>query len=244
MSEENLINRWKNFKQPDITSLKCNICNFDGLVSNFKVYKARDIFHAGELIRYQCPKCDVIFGDLRFLGMTDDEIGNDYKDVYSYYKEGDFSSSILSIINHINLGKDKKYLDYACGIPENTLKLLNGEGYDVYGYDMYVKNKHPKFLKYIDKNTKFDVVYSNNFIEHLIHPYEDLQKLIDLLDINGKLVLMSPDWEYHITFTHYHTYFFTGRSTQCLCKKLNIKLIYDRQIYGIIVKIFEKIDKI
>ena len=101
-----------------------------------------------------------------------------------------------------------------------------------------------RLVKYIDKNTKFDVVYSNNFIEHLIHPYEDLQKLIDLLDINGKLVLMSPDWEYHIPFTHYHTYFFTGRSTQCLCKKLNIKLIYDRQIYGIIVKIFEKIDKI
>ena len=108
---------------------------------------------------------------------------------------------------------------------------------------------HPKFLSEINTNIKYDVVYSSNFIEHVINPFDDLNKLIDLLDINGKLVMISSCWEYCYSFTHYHTFFFIGRSVKYLCDKLKIKEIYSKKIYFddnefTTVKIFEKINDI
>jgi hypothetical protein len=251
MSKNRLINRWKNINltYTSKTEISCYVCDFNINIPSCKIYKDNDIFEAGELSRYQCPNCDVIFGDLRFLNMKIDEISEDYKDLYSYYQEGDTSNYILRVLQIINLGKEKKYLDYACGKTDKTLKLLNNNGYNTYGFDSYVKMNHPKFLSEINTNIKYDVVYSSNFIEHVINPFDDLNKLIDLLDINGKLVMISSCWEYCYSFTHYHTFFFIGRSVKYLCDKLKIKEIYSKKIYFddnefTTVKIFEKINDI
>lgn len=245
MSKKRLIARWKNLLQPNLSELTCIICEYNDKIEKFEKYYTSDIFYAGELIRYKCPKCDVIFGDMRFLNMDKNEISNDYMDVYSFFNEGDTSGYILHVINTINLGKDKTYLDYACGKSCQTLNLLKQSGYNINGYDAFVTNDHPNFINTIDDNMKFDVVYSNNYIEHLINPYEDLSKLINLLNDGGKLVMISSCWEYVIEYTHYHTFFFLGRSIDYLCDKLNIKLVYDNKIMlndneFTIVKIFEK----
>lgn len=245
MSEKRLIERWKNRKQPELIELTCYICNFNDKIECFNKYISNDIFKAGELIRHQCPNCDVIFGDLRFLTMSRDEISNDYMDVYSYYEEGETSNYILSVLNKINLGKDKTYLDYACGKKSKTLELLNKSGFNVYGFDAYVDMCHPKFIKNINNDTTFDIVYSNNYIEHLIDPFNDLNKLLNLLKPDGKLVMISSCWEYCCEYTHYHTFFFIGRSVDYLCKKLNIKETFSEKIFFndgefTTVKIFEK----
>ena len=244
MSKDNLIARWNILKQPIINELTCYVCYYNSNINNYKKYTATDIYYAGELIRYQCPNCNVIFGDLRFLQLPLEEIGNDYKDLYSFYSEGNTSQYTLRILNSINLGKDKIYLDYACGKDTNTLSLLNLNNYNVYGYDEYVHNPHPKFI-YNNISTTFDVVYSNNYIEHVIQPYENLLKLVNLLNDNGKLVIISPCWEYCVEFTHYHTFFFIGKSFQYLCKKLGLREIHSEKIVfpdgeKTIVKIFEK----
>jgi SAM-dependent methyltransferase len=177
--------------------------------------------------------------------MDKSEISNDYKDLYSFYSEGDTSNFILESLNKINLGKDKSYLDFACGKDNRTLNLLNKNGYDVYGYDLYTNMDHPKFIK----NTfKVDVVYTNNYIEHLIDPFNDLKKVIDLLKDDGKLVIISQCWEYCIDITHYHTFYFLGKSLNYLCNELNINEIYSDKIFFTdnednewsIIKIFEK----
>lgn len=246
MSELSLINRWKNLKQPVLENLMCKICNYENTLEQYKIYKTNDIFNAGELIRYQCPNCDVIFGDLRFLNMDKEEISKDYIDLYSYYNEADTSKYILKCLNKINFGKDKVYLDYACGKKMETLNLLNDHNYNVYGYDAYVDNSHNKFIKNINDIKNIDIIYSNNYIEHVIEPFEDLQILIDLLNNNGKLVLISPCWEYCIEFTHYHTFFFLGKSIQYLCEKLKIREVFSEKIFfedgdSTIIKVFEKI---
>ena len=245
MSKERLIARWNNLSQPNLSELTCIICEYNDKIENFEKYYASDIFYAGEIIRYKCPTCDVIFGDLRFLNMDKNEISNDYMDVYSFFNEGDTSGYILHVINTINLGKDKIYLDYACGKSCKTLDLLKQNEYNIWGYDAFVAMEHPNFMNSIDDNMKFDVIYSNNYIEHLIDPYEDLSKLIQLLNDGGKLVMISACWEYVYEYTHYHTFFFLGRSINYLCDKLNIKLVYDEKIMFnakefTIVKIFEK----
>lgn len=246
MSKLNLINRWKNLPQPLLNHLTCKVCNYQNTIEQFKIYKSNDIFYAGELIRYQCPNCNVIFGDLRFLNLNKEEISKDYVDLYSYYSEGDTSKYILHCLDKINLGKDKVYLDYACGNNIETLNLLNNHNYNVYGHDAYVNNIHTKFIKNLKDVKNIDIIYSSNYIEHVIEPFEDLQILIDLLNDNGKLVLISGCWEYKYEISHYHTFFFLGKSLKYLCEKLKIREVFSEKIFFedgqfTTIKIFEKI---
>ena len=51
----------------------CNTLSECDYCDNIKKYKnliAKDNFGAGLLIRYKCPNCEVIFGDLRFLNLS------------------------------------------------------------------------------------------------------------------------------------------------------------------------------
>ena len=105
MSKENLINRWKKLSQIYSKFLKCPICDFYNEIDLFKIYKSNDIFYAGELIRYECPNCNLIFGDLRFLNLSRDEIKQDYIDLYSFYEEGDTTKYIYHIFKFLNFCK-------------------------------------------------------------------------------------------------------------------------------------------
>ena len=113
LAEEKMINRWKQLKQPEIVDLQCYICDYKSSISDYKQYTSHDIFNAGDIIRYQCPNCDVIFGDLRFLKLSKEEINDDYTDLYSYYKESDTTKYILEVFDKLNLfipdNKNKKY---------------------------------------------------------------------------------------------------------------------------------------
>lgn len=243
MSEKNLIERWKNLKQSNITELQCKLCNEIYNINQFKIYKTNDIFHAGELIRYQCPNCDVIFGDLRFLNLDQKEIDQDYIDLYSYYKEGDTTDYILNSLKECNLDKNWEGLDFACGGWNRHLKILNDLGYNVSGYDKYIKNRD--YMLDDIKGKIFDYIFSNNYIEHLIHPIQDLEGILSHLKPGGLLILITECFDYRIEYTHYHTFFFIGRSISYLEKKLNIKLILDKRInvnYNqfTFIKVFQK----
>ena len=234
-----LINFWKNKQQPQFIKLQCKLCNHEDDTNNYKILRANDIFYAGNLIRYQCPNCDVIFGDMRFLSLTKKEIEKDYENLYSYYKETDPANGILYFFNKLKMSKSKKYLDWGCGNNPSTLSLLNNQGYNVFGYDKYTNNPHHKFLKNIDN--KFDMIYSNNFIEHVIDPISDLKEVLDNLKSDGILILISPCWDYCYEFTHFHTFFFVNKSVKVLCDKLNISEIYsNKESDNSIIKIFKK----
>jgi SAM-dependent methyltransferase len=253
LAKERMINRWKLLDQPKIDDLQCYICDYKSYISNFKIFKSQDIFNAGEIIRYQCPNCDVIFGDLRFLKLSKEQINDDYTDLYSYYKEADTTKYILEVFDRLNLfipdNKNKKILDFACGNWNSIIPIIKSKGFNyVYGYDKYVNSD----LSYmIDEkqllNDKFDIIYSNNFIEHLIDPINDIKYLLNCLQKNGCLIFITSCFEYCYEFTHFHTFFFIGRSIDKLCKKLNIKMVYSTKIIfkdGVFttVKIFKKCD--
>lgn len=219
-SKERLLKRWASLKRPQIEQLQCYICNYTGKIELFKEFKCNDMFHAGQLIRYQCPDCDTIFGDLRFLTLPQSEIDNDYSDLYSFYKEGDTTPTILKMFELLNFPKEKYYLDYACGEWNNSVNELNKLGYThIYCYDKYVGKYNN-----ID-GKKFDVVYSNNYIEHLINPLNGIKEMLNYLKDDGLLVITSDCWDrYKIPETHYHTFWFPGRSIGVLCEKLHLSL--------------------
>jgi len=235
--KERMIKRWELLKQPNIINLKCYICDYDASVSNFKKMTAKDTFSAGEIIRYQCPNCDVIFGDLRFLNLSQKEINDDYIDLYSYYKEADTTNYLLNVFNRINLfipeNSNKKILDFACGNWNSVISIIRKKGFNnIYGYDKYVNDTNQEYRLSEEQllNNKFDIIYSNNFIEHLIDPLNDIKYLLELLEKNGCLIFITSCFEYCYEFTHFHTFFFIGRSIDKLCEKLKIKMVYSTKI--------------
>tara|TARA_Y100000389_G_scaffold199441_1_gene237833 strand:+ start:2033 stop:2797 length:765 start_codon:yes stop_codon:yes gene_type:complete len=247
-SQKRLQQRWiKLAHQPNITQLTCKVCDYCENIKKYKKLIAKDNFGAGQLIRYKCPNCGVIFGDLRFLNLSKDEINKDYQDHYSFHSEGDTSITIIKMFQLLNLQKNISYLDYACGESKKSLEFLNNKGYNVYGYDKYVKSNYKNFLTNID-NKKFDIIYSNNFIEHIIDPIENLTHILEHLNSDGKLILLSPCWSfaYCYEWTHYHTFFFSEKSLDILCKKLNIEQIASHKVNNMIgkatiyIKIFVK----
>ena len=221
--------RWKNIKQPNPQYLFCTICGNNDKLANYKIFEADDIFNAGKLIRYECPSCKTIFGDLRFLQMPISEINKDYEDLYSYFSEGDTTSYILTVLENLDCFKDKslKYLDYACGRWNKVIPELRNRDYDIIGYDKYVSEGG-----YTTNNLgdlKFDVIYNCNFIEHLINPLQDIQEIIKHLKPGGYLIFISPCFEYCYDFTHYHTFYFNDTSLAHIGNKLNLKMTFSKK---------------
>ena len=219
MSEQNLIKRWKNLKQPVLPSLVCPVCGNCANFDSYIIHKATDMFHAGELIRYECLQCDAIFGDMRMLGLSRKEVAADYGDLYSYYKEGDSTKYMLQIFSFFVFPKSKTYLDWACGNSNSHIAKLRTAGYDIDGYDPFVGEfKTPPSREY-------DVVVSNNFIEHVIEPYRDLLQVLRWVKPEGLVLFTSQCWKFEITHTHYHTFYFLGRSIHLLEQRLGMVLL-------------------
>ena len=238
-SKQRQIERWGNLKNVHPINLICVICEHNDLNENFSKLYANDIFNAGTIIRHKCPSCGLIFGDLRFLQLSEEEINNDYQDTYSYFNEGDNIKIQLDCLDSIHIFQDKSlsYLDYACGVG-NMIGVLKSKDYDIYGYDKYVKNQN--VLNNVD-NMKFDVIYSNNFIEHLIHPLEDIKKMLTVLNDNGHLIFISDCIdEYIVECTHFHTYYYTGDSFNILCDKLKLDIIESKTVGSCKVKVLKK----
>jgi SAM-dependent methyltransferase len=245
-SKNRLTNRWKHIKSIIPSKLKCYICCYEDNLNKFREYVALDIFEAGRIIRYECPKCNLIFGDLRFLNLSEIEISKDYQDVYTFFQEADTTNYIIESLKSVNCidDKNKTYLDFACGDKNNIILRLKEDGYNIYGYDKYTNNQTYIMKELEDK--KFDVIFSNNYIEHVIDPINDIKFILDHLNEDGKLVLISSCFEYAIEYTHYHTFFFIGKSLDILCEKVGMKLIESKKLQFTsndftYVKVFQKL---
>jgi perosamine synthetase len=223
--------RWYHLRQPSMSTLTCYICKMTNDIKDYKIFKSNDIFQAGELIRYQCPICQTIFGDLRFLRLSRDEISKDYEDLYSYYSEGDTTSYILEVLRDqpIFTNKSLTYLDYACGKWNKVIPFLQKEGYDIVGYDKFVAGN--EYTTSTLPNIQFDVVYNCNYIEHIIDPYEDLKEIVALTKKGGHIIFITACFEYCIEFTHYHTFFFNDTSLEYISKELGITLISSKKYH-------------
>jgi 2-polyprenyl-3-methyl-5-hydroxy-6-metoxy-1,4-benzoquinol methylase len=115
----------------------------------------------------------------------------------------------LSLAGSANEERSKKILDVGCA--QGTLALLLAErGHDVVALDL-----RPSFLEYaqsrythgrirfiagnalrFELDERFDVVFANQIIEHLVYPERLIRTLKGLLTSGGKLVVTTPNWQY------------------------------------------------
>ncbi|MBQ8189512.1 MAG: class I SAM-dependent methyltransferase [Lachnospiraceae bacterium] len=223
------LDRQRKLQEKEDDVLTCDICGHSDIRAHYDVKVAECIFNGGQLVRYVCPQCGVIFGPSKFKALGQDGINEDYWVHYLGFKEGDSTEKEIRAFKMLNPSKEKVYLNYGCGSWSKSVELLREEGYQVYGFEPYAADIDNPYIiggKENIKDMRFDGIFSNDLLEHLINPIEDLQFMKTLLLKPGALMAHSTGcFEYVHEITRFHTHFFTGESANILADKAGFEIV-------------------
>jgi hypothetical protein len=121
----------------------------------------------------------------------------------------------------------KKVLDFGSGPEPVFSKLLERRGLEVEIYDLYYAPQK------VYEGKSYDLITSTEVFEHLSKPLETLALLVEHLNTNGYLVLMTKfppkedkaflAWWYRRDPTHIS--FFTPKSFEVMAEKVGLKVL-------------------
>ena len=173
------------------------------------------------LIRYQCNICDVIFGSKEMLNLSNEKLSKAYRDVYaSGYRENDATSYEESLFYMLNPEKSGTYINWGAGT-SSTSERVRQAGFNLLNYDPGIPNT--TYLNKEDiKNIRVDGIISNNVLDHLQDPISDLLLMKSILKSNGTMIHASDGFEYIISYTKFHLFFFVGKSVDFISKSINM----------------------
>ncbi len=209
-------------------SLACPLCEHQGEAKTFKVYESHCIFEGGRLLRHQCENCDIIFGPAKMLELSNAELSKDYQWHYKVFSEGDSTEAEMRSFFAMNPKKEGIYLNWGAGCWSRTLDLLRSEGWNVYGYEPFPSSSqqspHLISSKEAMQLMRFDGIFSNNLLEHLKHPINELAEMNSFLKEGGIMSHTTPCFEYLYEYTRFHLFFFLGRSKFILADKAGLSV--------------------
>lgn len=225
----NAISRHAEETEAGADLLECLICGTISRRDSMETKVAECIFNGGKLERYVCPCCGAIFGPTKFSNLSQQEKDEDYYVHYLGFSEGDSTEKELRAFYMLNPSKEGIYLNFGCGNWSRSLQILHDEGYTVYGYEPYARNENsnPYIIteKSVLEKMRFDGIYSNDVIEHLINPIEGFEYMKTLLRSSVSMMSHSTScYIYKHEETRFHTYFFTGKSLKYLCDKTGLEI--------------------
>ena len=229
--------------------LSCLLCEYRGAADKFGKLVSSCIFGGGELIRHQCPECDVIFGPDKMLRLSEAELSRDYEWHYRVFSEGDSTTQEVRAFHALAPEKNGVYLNWGTGAWSNTIDVLRQDGWNVYGYEPHgsASTSGPSSMSdnvygyklqdqastgspwlISDKEQlsamRFDGIFSNNVLEHLRYPVRELSMMRDLLKAGGRMSHATPCFEYRYEFTRFHLFFYPGRSRSALAGKAGLRI--------------------
>ena len=210
---------------PPDAEARCPICGHVEARSKYATKVSECIFGGGRLERYICPECGAIFGPLKMMALSCTQLAEEYKQSYSVYSESDCTMLEKMAFKALHPEKGKKYLNYGAGAWNRTTKDLRAEGYDVYDFEPYAPaESNPWVIRSVDelKKRKFDGIFSNDLIEHLRNPVEDLKSMEKLLKPGAGMAHCSGCYEYAFEYTRFHLFFLTGGSLERLCEETGL----------------------
>lgn len=211
--------------------IKCGICGYSGIRRDFETKETTCMFDGGELIRYVCPDCGVIFGPTKFSRQTSEQFDDDYVVHYTGHHENDCTYKEKRAFMLLRPTKTGIYLNYGCGKWSRTIQELRDEGYNVYGYEPYAKDiDNPYIISDKEKlsHMRFTGIFSNDILEHLPDPIAELRFMRSLLATPESLMShCTACYIYKYEQTRFHMFFFTGRSTDIICKEAGLLVVQD-----------------
>ena len=209
--------------------ISCNICGYQAQRGSFETKETECIFRGGRLVRYVCPECGVIFGPTKFMNLSQKEIDEDYKVHYYGFNEGCSFDKEIEAFYMLNPDKDGVYLNYGCGCWSKSIQKLRADGYNVYGYEPYAPETDNPYMITNEAELvkmKFDGIYSNDLLEHLLHPVEGLRFMKTLLmHPESRMAHSTACYIYKYEYTRFHTHFFTGNSVEVMSRRAGLKIL-------------------
>lgn len=236
--KNNIINKWKKidskYKEPKY--FICRVCKCKNHIHDMKKIVANCSFGGGILNRYKCSNCGVIFGPLKFMELSQLDMIKDYIDVYKIFSEGNTYNNEISAFHLLKPNKNKIYLDVGCGSNSKVVANLNKNGYNVFGYD-YLSSNGNKIINNVSDllKYKFDGIFSNNTIEHVIDPINEFLFYKNILKNDGLMVHCTPCYKYCYEKSRFHVHFFVDDSINYLCKNTGFNII-NKIDDGVIIK--------
>ena len=218
---------------PDFPTV-CPICKHTAPRSGYETKTSECIFGGGVLERYVCPECGCIFGPLKMMALKESQLGEEYKQSYSVYSESNTTILENAAFEALSPRKDGIYLNYGAGAWNNTSEELRKSGWNVYDFEPYAPIKEtPWNIRSFEEleGRKFDGIFSNDVIEHLYNPIEDLISMKKLLNPNGKMVHCSGCYEYAFEHTRFHLFFLTGKSLQYLSSQAGLSYSLSERLF-------------
>lgn len=204
----------------------CPLCGYQGFSEEFPVFESQCIFGGGRLRRHQCPKCNVIYGAKKMFALNAAELTQDYESHYRVFQEVDSTEQEIRAFHLLNPAKDGIYLNYGAGGWSKSVEVLRGQGWKVFAFEPhdaaasnidYLINSKADLLK-----MRFDGIFSNNVLEHLRYPLEEIFFMKSILKDGGRMSHATPCFEYLYEYTRFHLYFYLGRSRGLLAEKANL----------------------
>ena len=210
------------------SSLLCELCGHESELSAFREFRTHCIFGGGEIVRHQCPACDVIFGSNTMMRLSAEALTEEYEWHYLAFDEGDSTEDEIRAFRGLRPESHGRYLNWGAGNWSQSLSRLRHEGWDVLGFEPHSsampQNGVVTKLEHI-KHLGFDGIFSNNLLEHLRHPVDDLGQMASLLKPGSLMSHATPCFDYRFEFTRFHLFFFLGRSREVLTQRAGLEVV-------------------
>lgn len=199
----------------------CPLCGHRAQGAVFTEVRSVCKFLGGELIRHTCPACGVIFGPQKMFALDAEGLDLEYRNLYRIYSEGDSADSLERAFGLLGMERGRAYLDFGSGGGWSSgLARLRSKGWDVIGFEPSAENPSEHVLTSWEalESRRFHGIVSHNVLEHLFDPIGVNARLRRLLEPGGRIIHVTPCFEYRYDFTRFHVFFFTGRSPEVLAR--------------------------
>lgn len=230
---------------PEDGETRCALCDFIGPTDAFKAFDTQCQFGGGRLHRIQCPNCDVVFGPRKMLRLNSEELGQEYDWHYRVFKEGDSTEQEVRAFEALNPRREGTYLNYGAGAWSSSVRVLRERGWNVVAYEPTESAQSlPGLVTRRDvlATMRFDGIFSNNVLEHLRYPVQDLRFLAGLLHPGGRMSHATPCFEYLYEYTRFHLFFYLGRSREFLAASSGLRICSFLQDGHFMNAVYEPID--
>jgi len=212
----------------DVQNRTCPLCGHKDSDAAFIKVKTHCIFGGGDLLRHQCPACDVIFGSDKIFQLSNAELSQDYEWHYRVYDEGDSTEQELRAFHLLKPHREGAYLNYGAGGWSRSVQILRNEGWNVMAFEPHdAASSDADYVissRSVLSSTKFDGIFSNNVLEHLRHPICELSNMRDYLKPGGQMSHATPCFEYLYEYTRFHLFFYLGRSRGVLARLADLSI--------------------
>lgn len=215
---------------PENYDVSCIVCGFTFPRSEADSFVSQDAFQGGRLLRYRCPRCGAIVGPIKMLLLSEEALSEDYRRLYAVYDEGDSTEWEIRTFYSLRPKRGGVYLNYGSGRWSKAIPRLRAQGWNVYGFEPYSAGmKIGGGTIVSDRKTlstlTFDGIFSNNLLEHLRYPVDDLAYMQSLLTADGKMAHSTPCYSYRYEFSRFHLVFYTGDAVRHLCERLGMEIV-------------------